>query len=78
METARIINEADVIPNRAAGYRLERGEWMNQEWVSPSLNTTADGSLYLTILDLVKWDAALSSGKLISKTSYDQMWSPVD
>lgn len=77
METARIINEADIIQNRAAGYRLENGEWKNQEWVSPSLNTTADGSLYFTILDLIKWDAALSAGKILSKTSFDQMWSPV-
>lgn len=77
METARIINEADIIPNRAAGYRLENGDWKNQEWVSPSLNTTADGSLYLTILDLIKWDAALSSGKILGKSSYTQTWSPV-
>ena len=77
METARIISEADIIPNRAAGYRLENGEWKNQEWVSPSLNTTADGALYFTILDLVKWDAALSSGRILSRSSYDQIWSPV-
>jgi CubicO group peptidase (beta-lactamase class C family) len=77
METARIIGEADIIPNRAAGYRLEKGEWKNQEWVSPATNTTADGSLYFTILDLVKWDAALSSGRILSRSSYDQIWSPV-
>ena len=76
MGTARIISEADIIPNRAAGYRLEKGEWKNQEWVSPSFNTTADGSLYFTILDLIEWDKALSSGKIVSKTSFDQIWSP--
>ena len=59
MTTARIINEADVIPNRAAGYRLDNGELKNQNWVSPSMNTTADGSLYLTVLDVMKWDDAL-------------------
>jgi CubicO group peptidase (beta-lactamase class C family) len=59
MDTARMISEEDIIPNRAAGYRLVKGEWKNQEWVSPSLNTTADGSLYLTVLDMAKWDAAL-------------------
>src|SRR5678815_2025999 len=52
MNSTRIINEADIIPNRTAGYRLEKGELKNQEWVSPSLNTTADGSLYLTIEDM--------------------------
>lgn len=46
MSTTRIINEADIIPNRAAGYRLVNGEVKNQEWVSPALNTTADGPLF--------------------------------
>ncbi|HEY9503246.1 MAG TPA: serine hydrolase domain-containing protein, partial [Pyrinomonadaceae bacterium] len=59
MTTARVISEADIVPNRAAGYRLVQGELKNQEWVSPSTNSTADGSLYFSILDLVKWDAAL-------------------
>jgi len=50
MTTARIINEADIVPNRSAGYMLVKGELKNQEWVSPSLNTTADGALYLTVI----------------------------
>ena len=51
MKTARIISEADIIPNRAAGYELVDGQLKNQEWVSPTLNTTADGSLYLSATD---------------------------
>src|SRR5205807_1551487 len=58
MDTARIITEPDIVHHRAAGYRLVKGQLKNQEYVSPSLNTTADGSLYLTVHDLVKWDAA--------------------
>ncbi|HEX3322460.1 MAG TPA: serine hydrolase domain-containing protein [Terriglobales bacterium] len=75
MSTTRIINEADIIPNRSSGYRLVKGALKNQEWVSPSLNTTADGSLYFSIVDLQKWDAALAAGKLLKKSSYDQMWT---
>jgi CubicO group peptidase (beta-lactamase class C family) len=75
MSTTRIIAEADIIPNRAAGYRLAHGEVKNQEWVSPSLNTTADGSLYFSILDLAKWDAALYTEKLLKKSSFAQMWT---
>jgi CubicO group peptidase (beta-lactamase class C family) len=56
MQTTRIISEADIIPNRASGYRLLKGELKNQEWVAPTLNTTADGSLYFSILDLAKWE----------------------
>lgn len=73
----RIINERDIIPHRAAGYVLRDGEFKNQEWVSPTVNTTADGSLYFTIEDLAKWDEALESGKLVSAATYKEMWSPV-
>jgi CubicO group peptidase (beta-lactamase class C family) len=77
MQTARIISEADIVPNRAAGYRLEKGTLKNQEWVSPSVNTTADGALYITALDMAKWDAALYTERLLNKASLDQMWTPV-
>ena len=77
MSTTRIISEEDIVPNRAAGYRLVKGIVKNQEWVHPSLNTTADGALYFTVLDLAKWDAALYTEKLIKRTSLDQMWTPV-
>jgi CubicO group peptidase (beta-lactamase class C family) len=75
MQTTRIISEADIIPNRSAGYRLVKGELKNQEWVSPALNTTADGSLYFSILDLAKWDAALYTDALLKHSSLEQMWT---
>jgi hypothetical protein len=77
MSSTRIISDEDVIPYRAAGYRLVNGQLKNQEWVSPSFNSTADGALYFTVLDLQKWDAALYTEKLIKKSSLEQMWSPV-
>lgn len=76
MSTTRIISEADIIPNRAAGYVLQNGQVKNQEWVSPSSNSTADGSLYFTILDLAKWDAALYTEKVLKKSSKREMWTP--
>ena len=75
MSTTRIINEADIISNRSAGYRLVDGHLKNQEWVSPTVNTTADGSLYFSILDLAKWDAALYTQKLLKRASMQQMWA---
>jgi len=77
MSSTRVISEADIVPQRAAGYRLVEGELTNQEWVSPTLNTTADGSLYLTVLDLAKWDAALYEDKLLEAGGLAQMWTPV-
>ncbi len=62
MSTTRIISEADIIPNRAAGYRLVKGELKN-------------GSLYFSINDLAKWDAALYTEKLLKRSSLDQMWT---
>ena len=75
MSTTRIISEADIIPDRAAGYRLVKGELKNQEWVAPMINTTADGSLYFSINDLAKWDAALYTDKLLKRSSLQQMWT---
>ena len=75
MNATRIISEADIIPNRAAGYQLVKGELKNQDWVSPTFNSTADGALYFTVLDLAKWDAALYTEKLVKKSSLDQMWT---
>lgn len=77
METIRIINEPDIIMNRSSGYEIESGELKNQSWVSPSLNTTADGSLYLSILDLIKWDAAITKEKILNHEDLQSMFSPV-
>ena len=77
MASTQIISEADIVPHRSSGYRLVKGQLKNQEWVSPSLNTTADGALYTNVLDLAKWDAALYTTRLIRQSSFDLMWSPV-
>jgi CubicO group peptidase (beta-lactamase class C family) len=75
MTSTRIISEEDIIPRRAAGYRLVDGELKNQEWVSPTFNSTADGALYFTVLDLSKWDAALYTEKLVRRSTLEQMWA---
>ena len=77
MKHTRVISEADIIPNRAAGYVLKNGALKNQQWVSPTVNNTADGSLYFTAEDLTKWDEALEARRLISRDRYEQMWTPV-
>lgn len=77
MTSTQIISEADIVPHRSAGYRLVKGQLKNQEWVAPTLNTTADGALYTNVLDLAKWDAALYTTKLIRQSIFDEMWSPV-
>lgn len=77
MRTTRIISEADIVPNRAAGYRLVNDTLKNQEWVSPSLNTTADGALYFTARDLAQWAIALNHWRIPSRTGLEASWTPV-
>jgi CubicO group peptidase (beta-lactamase class C family) len=77
MTTARIITEADIVPHRASGYQLVRGQWNHQSWVAPRLNTTADGSLYLSLRDMVAWDAGMRAGRVLSAGGWNQVFTPV-
>jgi CubicO group peptidase (beta-lactamase class C family) len=76
MTSTRLISDRDIIPNRAAGYEIDsNGERKNQEWVSPTFNSTADGTLYFNVLDLAKWDEALYGTKLLQQSSLDRIWT---
>ena len=76
MRTTRIISEADIIPNRAAGYHLVNDTLKNQDWVSPLLNTTADGALYFSVRDLAQWAIALNHWKIPSRAGLEATWTP--
>jgi CubicO group peptidase (beta-lactamase class C family) len=73
---ARMISERDIVPHRAAGYERVDGVLRNQQWVSPSANTTADGSLYLTAHDLAHWSIALEGDKVLSASIKQASWTP--
>jgi len=75
MTSTRLISDRDIIPNRAAGYEIGHGQLKNQEWVSPTFNSTADGALYFNVIDLAKWDDALYGTKLLKQSSLDRMWT---
>jgi len=77
MSASRVISEADIVSNRAAGYQLVNGELKNQDWVAPMLNTTADGALYFTVRDLTKWAVALNTRRVVGASLLDTAWSPV-
>jgi len=76
MTASRVISEADIVPDRASGYRLRNGELKNQEWVAPMVNTTADGSLYLTLDDMLRWERALAAGRPLRPGGLERMWTP--
>ncbi len=63
-----------VIPHRASGYVYENGVYANGEPNSPT-RPYAAGALLSTVLDLVKWENALFSGKIINRDSLKLMTS---
>jgi CubicO group peptidase (beta-lactamase class C family) len=75
MNSTRLISEADIIPNRSAGYEHKGEVIQNQSWVSPTFNSTADGALYFNVLDLAKWDAALYGTQILKQSSLDRSWT---
>ena len=64
-----------IIPNRAQGYDWNGKVLRNGEYVSPT-QPFAAGMLVSTVSDLVKWDAALGSEKLLEKSALESMWLP--
>ena len=78
MTTTRVFSYADIIPNRASGYGLVDGVWKNApRWWSQSILSGAAGGLWMNVLDLAKWDAALYSERIIKRSSLEAMWTPV-
>lgn len=77
MTDARVISEADIVRHRAAGYRLAGDTLQNQDWVSPTLNTTADGSLYLSLRDLIAWARGLRARAILKPESWSSVYTPV-
>lgn len=78
METAQVIDDVNIVPHRAAGYNERDGKIQNQWWASPTLNTTADGALYLTLTDLARWERALWNKSLLRPEELTAAWTPVE
>jgi CubicO group peptidase (beta-lactamase class C family) len=75
MTRTRVLSDADIIVGRANGYELDaQGQLRNQSFVSATLNRTADGSLYSTVVDLARWDAALYTSQLVPSSTLARMW----
>lgn len=74
MRTTRIISDTDIIPHRAAGYVRTATGIRNQDFASAYLNSTADGSLYLSLDDWAAWIAAMDRGALLAPRSWSLLW----
>ncbi len=75
MKDTRVISLADIIPNRAAGYRVLNGKLENGGFVAPSILAYPGGGVRSTVLDLAKYDAALRGEKLLKRSTLDLMWT---
>jgi CubicO group peptidase (beta-lactamase class C family) len=77
MKTARIVSDADIVPNRVAGYRMSKDRILNQDWVSPTFNQTADGCVRLSLNDLLAWERGVRARALLKPESWSQIFAPV-
>jgi CubicO group peptidase (beta-lactamase class C family) len=76
MPSAEVVSESDIVPNRVASYELIDGEWKNQQWYAPT-NNTADGAIYLSLLDYLAWERGLRQRALLSDESWNEIYTPV-
>lgn len=75
MKDTRILSLSDILPHRASGYRWDGRQLQNGEYISPTILGYAGGGILSTVLDLAKWDAALSGERLLKSSSLQQMWT---
>ena len=73
MKTIRIISESDIVPHRASGYLPTETGFRNQDWVSPKLNTTADGSMLLSLDDMIAWNETVRNRRILKPESWSLM-----
>jgi CubicO group peptidase (beta-lactamase class C family) len=73
MNATRPTSVADIVPNRANGYTWKDGKLENAEII---LALRPSGAFLSSVLDLAKWDAALYTDSILSRSSREQMWTP--
>ncbi len=76
MATARDAAWYDIVPNRAAGYRVRDGRLENRYWAAPSLQVTGDGGLYFSPRDIAQWLLELDAPKVLNAGLVELMSTP--
>jgi CubicO group peptidase (beta-lactamase class C family) len=74
MNETQLDDPADLISNRARGYRLTNGQVKNSEFVDISSRLGAGGTRS-TVPDLLKFAKGLTEGKVLSSNSLSLMYS---
>jgi CubicO group peptidase (beta-lactamase class C family) len=73
MNATRPTSVADIVPNRANGYAWKDSTLENAEII---LALRPSGAFLSNVLDLAKWDAALYTDGILTRSSREQMWTP--
>jgi CubicO group peptidase (beta-lactamase class C family) len=76
MTASTTVNQQEIVPHMASGYALA-GERLIHNHRNMDFGMTSHFGMISTVIDLVKWDAALRERKLLRSASYDLMWTPV-
>ena len=71
MTSTSLDDYADARPVRARGYSFNNGQTQPAEHTHPTQPFSA-GALVSTVVDLARWDAALTGRKLLKPASYDR------
>ena len=76
MQTAVFNDTRSIVPNRADGYSIQNGKIVKEGFTSTSLSQTGDGQVMASALDLIAWDVALSSNKVLQRETQVLMNQP--
>jgi D-alanyl-D-alanine carboxypeptidase len=75
MSSTWINDPAALIPHRAAGYSLDDGVLRNADYTSAGWHYAPSG-IVSSVMDMARWDAALTAGQVLSFSLLQQMWEP--
>jgi CubicO group peptidase (beta-lactamase class C family) len=73
MNDTRSTDPQPIVPNRASGYEWKNEHFENRPVLLPAIAFSA-GSLLSTAEDMAKWDIALTTEKLLKRSSLGQIW----
>ena len=77
MPTIRVNTQSDIVPHRAQGYLPVAGGYRHPGYVAPLTNSTADGSLLLSLHDLIAWNEVVANRRVLSSESWDVILRPM-
>jgi CubicO group peptidase (beta-lactamase class C family) len=75
MTHTAVDHAVDLVPDRASGYRFDGETVINAPYGDPVYGGGA-GALRSTVDDMLRFDRALKSGKLVSKAITAKAWTP--